>query len=101
MISITSLEFIGGVVALPFYIAALYLFFTKARDRYEKRGMFFTIGLILIVLSYLTEFLFHLFSIDSFEVLSIAVFGLAGISMIFSCYLASKWLDETLTEGVA
>ena len=100
MVTITALEFVAGIASLPFYLAALYLFFTKARDRYEKRGMFFTIGLILIVLSYLTEFLFHLFSIDSFEVLSIAVFGLAGISMIFSCYLSSKHLDESSTGGI-
>lgn len=101
MISITSLEFIGGVVALPFYIAALYLFFTKARDRYEKRGMFFTIGLLLIVFSYIAEFLADVYSIKTLSILSNAVFGLAGISMIFSCYLASKWLDEILTGGVA
>ncbi|MFQ5975050.1 MAG: hypothetical protein ACE5J5_01865 [Candidatus Hydrothermarchaeales archaeon] len=35
MVSITSLEFIGRIVTLPFYIAVLYLFFTRARTRYE------------------------------------------------------------------
>ncbi len=105
MISITSLEFIGGVVTLPFYIVALYLFFTQARDRYEKRGMFFTIGLLLIAFSYFAEFMadvgFNAGYSEPLRILSTALFGLAGISMIFSCYLVSKWLDKELTGGVA
>jgi len=99
MVTITSIELIAGIASLPFYLAAIYLFFTRARTRHEKRGMFFTLGLMLIVFSYLAEFSFHLFSIHSFEVLSIAVFGLAGISMIFSCYLASKHHDKSSTGG--
>ncbi|MFQ5887930.1 MAG: hypothetical protein ACE5HY_04455 [Candidatus Hydrothermarchaeales archaeon] len=101
MLSITSLEFIGGIVTLPFYVAVLYLFFTRARTRYEKRGIFFTIGLLLIVFSYFAEFLADMYSIRNLSILSNAVFGLAGISMIFSCYLSSKWLDEELTGGIA
>ncbi len=98
---IDLIKFIGGIVSLPFYFGAMYLFFTKARDRYEKRGVFFTIGLTLIALSFVAEFLAHVYVIESFDILSNAVFGLAGISMVFSCYLSSKMLDQELTGGVA
>ena len=99
--TISLLELIGGIVTLPFYVAILYLFFTRARTRYEKRGMFFTIGISLIALSFVAEFIADVYLIESLSILSNAVYGLAGISMVFSCYLSSIMLDQELTGGVA
>lgn len=89
------LEFVGGLATIPFYLATLYLFFSRVRSRYEKRGLFFTMGLLLIVFSYFSEFWGDHYAVTWLTTLSNGLFGLAGISMIISCYFSIKWLDAT------
>ncbi|MFQ6137370.1 MAG: hypothetical protein ACE5PM_09360 [Candidatus Hydrothermarchaeales archaeon] len=87
------LEFVGGLIAVPFFFSALYFFFKSYRTKIEKRGMFFANGLVVMVVSNLLIFVGDLERSGPMVVLGASLFALAGISLCISYYLSIKWLD--------
>ncbi|MFQ6136739.1 MAG: hypothetical protein ACE5PM_06130 [Candidatus Hydrothermarchaeales archaeon] len=97
---IPMLEFVGGLIAVPFFFSALYFLILSYKARIEKRGFFFALGLVVIVFSNFLIFIGDLERSGSMVVLGAGLFALAGIFLCISYYLSIKWLDSyPATEG--